>query len=439
MDKQGTLKCQCFNGNSVEPIEKAKITVTNANKTINKIIYTNSSGIADEIILETPSIDASQKPGETPYSLYDLLIERDGFQPLVIKGVQIYPDRVGIQQCNITKSTSRDETRADIIEILPNRLVGGDFPNKIPEADTKELPKATGKVVLPSVVVPQYIVVHAGLPDDATAPDYTVAYSDYIKNVASSEIFSTWPENTIKANIYCIVSFTLNRIYTEWYRGKGKSFDITNNTAYDQAFVYGRTIYNSISTIVDDLFASYIKRNNEKQPLLTQYCNGTTSTCPGWLTQWGSKYLGDQGDTPYEILTHFYGYDLNINTAPKVQGIPTSYPGYTLQLGSSGIYVRRLQTYLNSISNNYPLINKVAVDGNYGATTQKAVKTYQQTFNLPVTGSVNYATWYSISNTYVAVNKLAELRGNEPDNETGGIFIPPSMYDFTHDIPKIRY
>lgn len=438
MTKQGSLKCQCFNGNSIEPLSNAKITLTGETSNISKVFTTNSSGIVEGIILDTPDLSASQKPGEIPYGLYNLAIERDGFQPLGIKGVQIYPDRVGIQNCNLTEKSTRDAERADVIDIKPNRLVGGDFPEKIPEAEIKPMPKPSGAVVLPSVVVPQYIIVHAGVPDDTTAPNYTMAYTDYIKNVASSEIFATWPQSTIRANVYCIVSFTLNRIYTEWYRGKGKKFDITNNTAFDQAFVYGRTIYDTISNVVDEIFSSYLKRSNEKQPLLTQYCNGTTSTCPGWLTQWGSKYLGDKGETPYEILTHFYGYDLNITTAPKVQGIPTSYPGYTLQLNYAGIYVRRLQTYLNSIANSYPMINKVAVDGNYGPFTQKAVRTYQQIFNLPVTGNVDYATWYSISNTYVAVNKLAELRGYDED-EFGGIFVPPSMYDIPGNVPKIKY
>ncbi|MGL4451278.1 MAG: peptidoglycan-binding protein [Sarcina sp.] len=438
MSAKGKLKCECFNGNSIEPLTNAKITITNPNKTINKVIYTNSSGATETIILDTPDMLASQKPGTTPYSIYDVLIERDGFNPLQINGVQVYPNRVGIQPCNMMQTGSRGE-RAQVLNIKPNRLVGGDFPPKIPEDEVKPLPKPSETVVLPEPVVPQYIVVHDGMPSDSSAPNYTMNYKDYIKNVASSEIFSTWPDATIRANVYCIVSFTLNRIYTEWYRGKGKNFDITNVTAYDQAFVYGRTIYDSISNVVDELFTTFAKRYSQKQPLLTQYCNGTTSTCPGWLTQWGSKYLGDQGDTPYEILTHFYGYDLDLVQAKKVQGIPKSYPGYDLKLNYNGTPVRTIQTQLNTIATKFPYIGKVAVDGIYGQSVVEAVKRYQQTFNLPVTGIVDYATWYSISNNYVGVTQIAELRGSDDDLDEHGIFIPPIMTDFAENVPRIEY
>ncbi|MGL5764648.1 MAG: peptidoglycan-binding protein [Sarcina sp.] len=437
MSEKGKLKCECYLGSSIKPIEKAKITLMDANKSISKVIYTNSEGRTEDIILDTPDISASYKPGKTPYNVYDILVERDGFAPLKVNGVQIYPNRVGIQKCNLSEINRDEASRADTINILPNRLVG-DFPKKIPEDEVKPDPKPSDTVVLPEIVVPQYIVVHTGNPDDTSAANYTMAYSDYIKNVASSEIFSTWPDSTIRANIYCIISFTLNRIYTEWYRGKGKTFDITNVTEYDQAFVYGRTIYDNISQIVDEIFSTYIKRNNQKQPMFAQYCNGTTSQCPGWLTQWGSKYLGDEGKTPYEILTHFYGYDIDLVKAPKVQGIPMSYPGYALKLNYTGVYVRRLQTYLNSIANNYPYIGKVAVDGIFGATTAQAVRRYQQTFNLPVTGIVDYATWYSISNTYVAANKLAVLRGFE-EVEESGIFVPPISSNFNIHIPTVKY
>ena len=437
MSKKGRLKCECFNGNSIEPLNNAKITVTDANKTMSKVIYTSSSGATEPIILDTPDMDASQKPGNMPYSLYDVTIEREGFNTLQIKGVQVYPNRLGIQPCNMMQ-TGRDRERSEVINIKPNRLVGGDFPPKIPEQEVKPLPKPLETVVVPEPVVPQYIVVHNGAPNNTSVGNYKVGYKDYIKNVASSEIFSTWPDSTIRANVYCIVSFTLNRVYSEWYRGKGKNFDITNVTAYDQAFVYGRTIYDNISNIVDELFATFAKRFSQKQPLLTQYCNGTTSKCPGWLTQWGSKYLGDQGKTPYEILTHFYGYDLDLIRAKKVKGIPKSFPGYTLKLHYTGTPVRIIQTQLNAIGSSFPYIGKIAVDGIFGPATQAAVKRFQETFNLPITGAVNYATWYSISNIYVAVTKIAELRGEE-DLDEHGIFIPPIITDFAQDVPRIEY
>ncbi len=262
-------------------------------------------------------------------------------------------------------------------------------------------------------MVPEFVVVHDGNPDDPNAPNYTVRYKDYIKNVASCEIFSTWPETTIRANLYCIISFTLNRIYTEWYRSKGKNFTITSSTAFDQAFSQGRNIYDNINRIVDEIFSTYIKRPDAKQPLFAQYCDGVKVQCPGWLTQWGSKYLGDQGKIPYEILTNFYGTNLELRRAPEVAGIPISYPGTALALGSKGNAVRDIQTYLNRISQNYPLIPKLAVDGVYGPATENSVKVFQQVFGLPQTGKVDYATWYKISEIFVGVSKLAELRVEE--------------------------
>lgn len=442
MSGKGKLKCQCFNGNSAEPVSKTKITLTSTDKSQKtQVIYTDSSGTTETIELITPEIEASQKPGTVPYSTYDIQVERQGFSPLSVRGVQVYPDRLAIQNCNLNFNNTNRTTRSELIEIQENTLVGK-FPPKIPEKPIKPLPTPSDTVVLPEVVVPQYVVVHNGVPDDTSAANYKVLYTDYIKNVASSEIFSTWPSSTIEANVYCIISFTLNRVYSEWYKGKGKNFTITNSTAYDQAFVYGRTIYDNISNIVDKVFATYIKPNNEKQPLLAQYCNGTTVTCPNWLSQWGSSYLGQQGDSALQILQNYYGYNFTLTKAPKVQGIPTSYPGYTLGQGSNNIYVRRLQGYLNSIANKYPAIPKVAVTGNYGPQTAKAVKTYQGIFNLPQTGVVDYATWYSISNIYVAVNKIAAgiPRSDEyrQDKETG-IFVPPVMSDIEANIPRVKY
>ena len=184
------------------------------------------------------------------------------------------------------------------------------------------MPPPSSGVVLPKPVIPEFITVHQGVPDDTVAPNYRVLYKEYLKNVASCEIYSTWSQSTIRANVFCIISFTLNRIYTEWYRGKGKNFDITSSTAYDHAFNYGRNIYDSISEIVDEVFSTYVRRFGRKQPLLTQYCDGKNVICPDWLSQWGSKYLGDQGKVPYEILTQYYGNDIELVTAEQVKGSP---------------------------------------------------------------------------------------------------------------------
>lgn len=447
---KGTLKVQAFVGDSYTPIDNAKVTIIQSSDTgraSTQNIATNSSGLTDDVEIDAPSIDNSMKPSDKlPYSLCDVKVEADGFRPITINGCQIYPERGALQQCRLKKLTGR-ETNAnrqeEIIIIGANTLVGK-YPPKIPENPNKPDPTKGGFVVLDQVVVPQYIIVHTGAPDDPSAANYTVGFTDYIKNVASCEIFSTWPEQTIRANLYCIISFTLNRIYTEWYTGKGKKFNITNSTAYDHAFTYGRNIYTNISSIVDGMFTSYVKRPGRKQPLLTQYCDGKNVQCPGWLTQWGSKYLGDQGQSPYEILTHFYGSDLNIETATKVKGIPKSYPGYELKKGSTGDPVKTIQTYLNRISKDYPIITKVAEDGAFGAGTEKAVKEFQGVFSLPKTGVVDYATWYKISDVYVAVTKIGELnknlRAQALEDLRYGRFIPPTFMTQPYEmVPTILY
>ena len=441
MAQKGRLKIQTFKNGTYIPVDGSTAILVPSpgqqGESKEVTLNTNSSGESQVIELDAPPFEYSQSPtGQVPYSLYDLKVDRDGFETLVIKGIQIFPEEVAIQQCNLIEKNTRVSSRADIINILPNTLIGN-YPAKIPEEIDKPLPPPTSGVVLPKPEVPEYIIVHAGSPSNDSAPNYTVPYKDYIKNVASCEIYSTWPENTIRANVYAIISFTLNRIYTEWYTGKGKNYNITNSTAYDHAFNYGRNIYESISVVVDDIFSTYIRRQGRKQPLLTQYCDGKNVQCPGWMTQWGSKELGDQGKTPYEILTSFYGSDIELVTAEVVKGSPKSYPGYDLTVGSSGDEVQTIQEQLNRISQNYPLIPKSAVDGVYGAKTQEAVKVFQSVFNLPQTGVVDYATWYKISDVYVGVTRIAELRGSLRKK----IFIPPISFDIGDydNVPKLTY
>ena len=238
--------------------------------------------------------------------------------------------------------------------------------------------------------IPETITVHLGRPD-SNARNVTVPFPDYIKNVASSEIYSTWPENAIRANMYAQISFALNRVYTEWYRSQGYDFDITNSTAFDQAYVHDRDIFDNISRIADELFTDYLVRPGSVEPLFAQYCNGTTVTCEG-LSQWGTVPLAEQGMTPYEILTHFYGDNLNIvRDAPVAPNIGT-YPGTALRLGDTGDDVRTVQLRLNRISSNYPLIPKIyPVDGIFSRSTEDAVKVFQQTFGLTPDGIVRRA------------------------------------------------
>ncbi|MBD7911573.1 MULTISPECIES: peptidoglycan-binding protein [Clostridium] len=417
LNKTGRLKIQCFRGSDYIPIDGAKITVKGieGSESLGTIdLVTDDAGLTQEIDLSTPPLEYSLDiyNDKMPYSLYDITIERNGFKPLVINGCQVLPTRVAYQICNLEPSSGRGDMRQEVISVQPNTLYGN-FPPKIPEQVDKPLPPPSSGVVLAQPVVPEYITVHQGVPDDTSAQNYKVPFKDYIKNVASCEIYSTWTDSALKANVFCIVSFTLNRIFTEWYRGKGKKFDITNSTAYDQAFSYGRNIYDNISQIVDEIFSTYIKRSGKKQPLFSQYCDGKSVTCPEWLSQWGSQQLGVQGLDPYSILTHYYGNNIELVTAQKVSGSPMSYPGEDLTIGISSPAVKTIQGQLNRIAKDYPAIPKQAEDGQYTEKTSDAVKTFQRIFTLPQTGVVDYATWYKISDIYVGVTKLAELKTTE--------------------------
>ncbi len=256
--------------------------------------------------------------------------------------------------------------------------------------------------------IPERIVVHLGTPQ-SDARNVSVTFPDYIKNVCSSEIFPTWPENALRANIYVQVTFALNRVYTEWYRSRGYDFDITNSTQYDQAFIYGRDIFENISDLVDELFNNYIVRRGRVEPLFAAFCDGVQVTCQG-LSQWGTVTLANRGYTPYEILQYYYGEDIDIVfNAPVAPNIP-SYPGVPLSFGSSGNEVRTIQLELNRIARNYPAIPRIVpANGIYGESTVTAVRTFQQVFGLPVTGTVDKATWYQIKYIFTAVKRLAEV------------------------------
>ena len=257
-------------------------------------------------------------------------------------------------------------------------------------------------------MVPEYVIVHDGVPDDSTAMNYYVRYPDYIKNVAASEIYATWPADTIRANVLAIMSFTLNRVYTEWYRNKLKDFTITSSTAYDQKWMPGRNTFENIDRIVDELINHYLSKPGVSQPIFTWYCDGQRATCENGMTQWGSKFLGEEGYTPIQILRYYYGSTLYINTADEIAGIPSSWPGTDLSVGSRGPKVRQMQMQLNRISDNFTLIPKISVDGIFGPATEEAVRVFQSVFDLPATGIVDFPTWYKISNVYVGVTRIAE-------------------------------
>lgn len=263
---------------------------------------------------------------------------------------------------------------------------------------------------MPTVLpfIPQQITVHLG-PPDSNAANVTVPFIDYVKNVASSEIYPTWDESALQANILAIVSFALNRVYTEFYRSRGYDFDITNSTAIDQYFVNGRAYFSNISQLVDELFNDYLRRPGFVEPLAAKFCNGTTVTCQG-LSQWGSQNLAQQGQNSVQILRNYYGDIEIVNNAP-IRGITSSYPGTPLRRGSSGPSVVVIQTELNRIAQNYPAIPKLAnIDGIFGSQTEESVKAFQRIFNLTPDGVVGRATWYALVRLYTAVTRLNELR-----------------------------
>lgn len=404
---QGQLQVSIFEQERAIPISNAKVEVLRkVDSTVVEELFTDSSGQTESIELGAPPLEFSLTPESgKPYSEYDLNISAEGFEPVNIEGVQILPESRALQPVDLRPAEGTEA--AETIPIQEHTL-WGEYPPKIPEEEVKPLPDAGGFIVLPEPVIPEYVVVHLGVPADTSAENVWIPFKDYIKNVASSEIYSTWPRETIRANVLAILSFVLNRVYTEWYRGKGYNFTITNSTAYDQAFFKGRNIFEEISNVVDEVFTTYITRPNIRQPLFTQYCDGARTVCTRGMTQWGSKDLGDQGYDALSILRSFYGYDIYLQQANRVEGVPMSYPGSPLVLGTTGEDVRTIQTQLNAISNNYPAINKLRVDGVYGESTADAVRTFQQIFNLPVNGVVDFSTWYQISNIFVAVTKIAE-------------------------------
>lgn len=406
----GTLRIQLTNRSNGIPVQGAKISVSytgNPSQVIEEV-SSDDSGNTETLTLNAPPLEYSMEPSEQqPYSEYTIQVTAPGYRDITVSAIDILPGEAAIQNVNMDLEDAPGNTIDTIV--IPAHTLYGDYPPKIPEDEIKAMDES-GEIVLSRVVIPEYIVVHDGAPSDSTAANYYIRYRDYIKNVASSEIYATWPDATIRANVLAIMSFTLNRVYTEWYRGKGYNFTITSSTAYDHKFMYGRNIFQSISTIVDEMFENYLSRPNVRQPILTQYCDGQRVSCPNWMTQWGSKYLGDQGYSAIEILRNYYGSDIYINTAQGISGIPASWPGYDLTIGSSGDKVRQLQEQLQRISRTYPAIPSITPDGIYGNRTKEAVQKFQSVFGLPVTGVVDYPTWYKISDIYVAVSRIAELR-----------------------------
>ena len=380
----GKLQIQVNTSIQNRPINQATISISytgNPSETLEQVT-TDSNGRSPVLELPTPPLEYSMAPNENqPYSEYTIRVSAEGFAPVDISGSELLPGETSVQPVQMIPEEPEIPFE-DIV--IPAHTLFGEYPEKIPEDEIKPT-NETGEIVLSRVVVPEYVIVHDGSPSDSTANNYYVRYRDYIKNVASSEIYATWPENTIRANVLAIMSFTLNRVYTEWYRNKGYDFTITSSTAFDHKWIHGRNFFDSISQVVDEVFSNYLSRPNVRQPILTQYCDGQRVTCPNWMSQWGSKYLGDQGYSTIQIIRNFYGQDMYINSAEEISGVPSSWPGYNLTIGSTGQKVTQLQEQLNTIADVYSSIPGINVDGIFGEATQNSVRAFQSLF-----GPVSY-------------------------------------------------
>ncbi len=380
-------------------------------------LTTDESGETEAVSLETVDKSLSLEEGYagTPYTAYDVLAQASGFNSLYISGVPIFEGETAIQPVML-EPMEQLQRNPVVTEIVIEK------PAVSSAAERAQEGPATEPRVLRQVVIPNPITVHLGSPS-SSASNVQVSFPDYVKNAASSEIYPTWPDSALRANIYAIITFALNRVFTEWYRSRGYNFDITNSTAYDQAFVPGRTIYESISRIVDEIFNQYVRRQGQNAPYFTSFCNGTTVTCSG-LSQWGTVSLANQGRDPLQILRAYYPNNIEIAETQAITGVVTSYPGSPLRTGSRGLDVQTIQNYLNRIRRNYPAIPAVTDEaGVFGNTTNAAVTKFQSVFGLLADGVVGKSTWNKISSLYTAVTRLAEL--NSEGTSLGIGTVPP--------------
>ena len=399
------------------PINSGSITVTNQrNETVfYEFLTAANSGVSRTATLEAPpkslSLD-SDIESPLPYSLYNVIIRAEGNYKTEIDGVQLFEGsntHLPIQLIPLPEGVTNPDDERTIVIQIPEHILRTDGPSSgvAPTISQIIRQNAIPAIIIgEGVFIPETITVHLGAPDE-DAQNVTLPFIDYIKNVASSEIYPTWPRQSLRANITAQISLALNRIYTEWYRSRGYDFDITSSTAFDQAFVYGRNIFDEISEVADEIFNQYIVRPNTVSPLFASYCNGTTTTCAG-LSQWGTVALANDGQTSEDILGFYYG-DINIAETNDIRTPEESYPGTPLTLGTQSEDVRIIQEQLNRIAINFPQLPLITVNGIYDARTQETVATFQRLFILPISGTVDRATWYRISQIYTSVKRLGEL------------------------------
>lgn len=403
LDK-GTLQVRVVCDIGARPIENAQIQIFSMDDP-NRVIETlesNKSGISGEIELPAPPLEYSMMPSNNqPYTEYILKVSAPGLKNVDIYGIQLFPGIKALQKVTMYTIGQVNHGNKGII-IGPHSLFG-DYPLKVKEADIKE------NVGTEPVVIPEYITVHDGEPTNISAENHLIRYQDYIKNVVANAIYPTWPIETINANIFSILSFTLNRVYTKWYESQNYDFTITSSTAYDQLWIPGRNTYRNIDITIDYLFHYYLSRPGVLQPILTQSCNCVQTAYDNMLSKWGSKFLGDQNDKTLEILHYYYGNDLYLNMSNKIDGTILPWPGIDLSIDSYGETVRQIQVFLNTLSKVYEEIPVVESDGTFGESTASAVLEFQTIFELPTTGVVDFATWHKITQQYKRLFQLASI------------------------------
>ncbi|MEZ3447779.1 MAG: LysM peptidoglycan-binding domain-containing protein [Lachnospiraceae bacterium] len=414
----GYLTIQARTAHDALPLSGASVRILNTQGASVYELTTDENGDTHAIPLETLDKSFSLSPyySGIPYTSYNVLVRASGFNSLYVADIPIYDGERAVLP--VSAIPMQERQRSPIQAVI---YVGAPAVS-LTGARSQEEPSGT-PYILRQVVIPDPITIHLGAPS-AAAANVQVSFPDYVKNVASSEIYPTWPAAALTANIYAIITFALNRIYTEWYRSRNYEFDITNSPAYDQYFVYGRPIYDSISRIVDNIFDEYVRRQGQISPYFTSFCNGTTATCSG-LSQWGTVTLAEQGLIPLEILRSYYPKDIEIAQTDIRTGILSSYPGSPLRVGSTGLDVQTIQTRLARIRRNYPAIPAITdAEGQFQNSTQAAVTKFQSIFNLTPDGIVGKSTWYKISQLYSAVARLAEL---DSEGDALGIgTVPPS-------------
>lgn len=414
----GYLTIQARTAHDALPLSGASVRILNTQGASVYELTTDENGDTHAIPLETLDKSFSLSPyySGIPYTSYNVLVRASGFNSLYVADIPIYDGERAVLP--VSAIPMQERQRSPIQAVI---YVGAPAVS-LTGARSQEEPSGT-PYILRQVVIPDPITIHLGAPS-AAAANVQVSFPDYVKNVASSEIYPTWPAAALTANIYAIITFALNRIYTEWYRSRNYGFDITNSPAYDQYFVYGRPIYDSISRIVDNIFDEYVRRQGQISPYFTSFCNGTTATCSG-LSQWGTVTLAEQGLIPLEILRSYYPKDIEIAQTDIRTGILSSYPGSPLRVGSTGLDVQTIQTRLARIRRNYPAIPAITdAEGQFQNSTQAAVTKFQSIFNLTPDGIVGKSTWYKISQLYSAVARLAEL---DSEGDALGIgTVPPS-------------